>query len=223
MKERTIAYDIGGFFRVEHQPVPHKDRPYEFVKRIGAVTTLPITLNQRGEAFALTTLTKRHYYGEAPLSLPAGNTDGGFENPETPDKTALRELKEETGYGYNNLADDALSVFRLRGVSNTIDYPRYFAVMRNVVEIGGKDDNPHEVVTLTPTPLREYIEPFFGLQRGETYPEVNTAFAKAGMELGKEAVMQWLIAPTDELCTQIHESFEPWLIVHSNDAAIMER
>lgn len=212
MTERTTAYDIGGFFRVEHKAVPHKDRPYEFVTRIGAVTMLPITINEQGKAFALTTQTTRYHYGVARMSLPAGNIDGGIDSPELPHQTALRELREETGYGYLHQPQDALSVFRLRDVSNTIDYPRHFAVMRNVIEIGDKDDNPQEQVLLTPTPLKEYVEPLFALQRGETYPEVNAAFAKAGMEMGKDAVMQWLIAPDDSLSSQVHDSFEPWLI-----------
>jgi hypothetical protein len=152
------------------------------------------------------------------MSLPAGNMDGGLDNPESPQQTALRELREETGHGYLVQPHNALSVFRLRTVSNTIDYPRYFAVMRNVVDIGDKHDSPQEHVTLTPTPLQEYVEPLFGLQRGETYPEVNAAFAKAGMELGREAVMQWLIAPSDSLSSQVHESFDPWLIALESDA-----
>lgn len=218
MTDRTTAYDIGGFFRVEHKHVPHKDRPYEFVKRIGAVTMLPITVDEQGEAFALTTRTERYHYGTAQMSLPAGNMDGTIDNPESPHQTALRELREETGHGYLVQPHNALSVFRLRTVSNTIDYSRYFAVMRNVIEIGDMDDNPHEQVTLTPTPLQAYIEPLFKLQRGETYPEVNAAFAKASMELGGEAVMQWLVAPSDTLSSQVHESFSPWLIALEPDA-----
>lgn len=217
MTDRTTAYDIDGFFRVEHQNVAHKDKPYEFVKRIGAVTMLPITVGEQGRAFALTTRTERYHYGVAPMSLPAGNMDGGLDNPESPHKTALRELREETGHGYLVQPHNALSIFRLRDVSNTIDYPRYFAVMRNVVDIGDKDDNPHEQVTLTPTPLQAYVEPLFRLQRGETYPEVNAAFAKAGMELGREAVMQWLVAPSDNLSEQVRESFDPWLIALESD------
>lgn len=212
MTERTTVYDIGGLFRVEHKIVPHKDKPYEFVKRIGAVTMLPTTLNEQGEVFALTTQTTRYHYGVAPISLPAGNIDGAMDAPEPPHQTALRELREETGHGYLSQPDNALSVFRLRDVSNTIDYPRYFAVLRNVTEVGGTDDNPHEQVILTPMPLKEYVEPLFTLQRGETYPEINAAFAKAGMELGREAVMQWLTSPNDSLSSQINESFDPWLI-----------
>lgn len=207
---RTTAYDIGGFFRVEHQTVPHKPLPYEFVKRIGAVTMLPIRFDHEGKAQALVIENTRYHYGTA-LGLPAGNMDGGIDLPESPKDTALRELQEETGYGYPEDAKPDIAMFRLRTVSNTIDYPRYFGIMRDVSYIGGEKLAEHEQIVRQPIPLEQYVDPLFTLERGETYPEINAAFAKAGMAVGREAVLHWLTTPKQP-ATLMAEHFSPWLL-----------
>lgn len=207
--ERTTAYDIGGFFRVEHQEVPHKAMPYEFVTRIGAVTMLPVSL-EAPEPQAIIIKNKRHYYGTS-TNMPAGNIDGGLDRPDSPSDTALRELQEEAGYGYSAGTPAHISMFRLREVSNTIDYPRFFAVMHNVEYIGGERHAAHEEITRQPQSLREYVEPFFSLERGETYPEINAAFAKSAMILGREAIYSWLVNPVGHNAQLVQASFEPWL------------
>jgi hypothetical protein len=108
--ERTVKYD-GQLFRVEHQNVDGRDLPYEFVRRIGAVTMLPIILEDPNHPLALVVQNKRLYYGTS-VSLPGGNKDGGFENPEPPVSTALRELREETGYGYKD-GDKAIEEYKV--------------------------------------------------------------------------------------------------------------
>ena len=144
--------------------------------------------------------------------MPAGNIEGSIDNQEGAAKTALRELHEEAGYGYPDGTMPNLSLFALREVSNTIDYPRFFAVMHDVSYIGEEVYSSHEVITRQPMSLREYVDPLFTLSRGETYPEINAAFARAGMLIGREAVYEWLIDPSPENATPIHQSFEPWLI-----------
>jgi len=212
MSERITAYDIGGFFRVEHQQVPHKSKPYEFVTRIGAVTMLPVALDAKGIPQAVVIKNERYHYGTS-VNLPAGNLGGSIDRPEDPRRTALRELREETGYGYPRGVASAISMFRLREVSNSIDYPRFFGVMHGVEYIGGQQASDHEKITLQPIPLEDYIDPLLCLQRGETYPEVNAAFAKAGMELGRSAITEWLVAPTEQNTASIAESFAPWLVL----------
>lgn len=214
MTKRTSAYE-GKLFTVEHQPVPGRDKPYEFVRRIGAVTTFPITIEERlgrMQPSVVTIDNKRHGYGHFVRSLPAGNADGGFTQPEAPDKTALRELQEETGYGFPQGIVPNVSVFRLREVSNTIDYPRFFAIMRGVEYIGGERTSRYEEVAVNPTPLREYTHGLYELDRGETYPEINAAFARAGQALGRNSVDNWLLNPNPTLDTIVHQAFEPWLI-----------
>lgn len=207
---RETVYDIGGFFRVEHQPVPHRNTPYEFVKRIGAVTMLPI-LGDSWTARVLTIENKRYHYGTS-VNLPAGNMDGGMENPELPAETAIRELREETGHGYPDGVEPKVSVYRLRDVSNTIDYPRFFAIMRGVSHIGGEEPSEQEQIRLMPMSLEAYVDPLFELERGETYPEINAAFAKARMELGRRTVLNWLADPTPYVDDLVADAFNPWLI-----------
>ena len=206
---RVTKYD-GQLFRIEHHPVPGRELPYEFVSRIGAVTILPMIPNVPDTPLALVIKNKRLYYGTS-VGLPGGNRDGGFDNPEPPALTAERELREETGYGYDDPRRRDMSVFLLRGASNTIKYDRFFAVMRDVSYIGGEDDNPHEVVTAQPMPLTDYVDPMFRLARGEQYPEVNAAFAKAGMELGRDAVMGWLVGSSESGVLEVPQSFVPWM------------
>ncbi len=200
----------GGLFRLEHQPVDGYPVPYEFVRRIGAVTMLPIFYGAGGPN-VLAIHNARLYYGSS-IGLPGGNMEGGFDEPELPATTAERELKEETGYGFRSVSSRNLDIFSLRGLSSTITYPRFFAVMRNVVYLGGEDDNPHEVVTPQPVPLDEYVDKLFRLERGELYPEVNAAFAKAGMQLGKDAVREWLLRGSDSRHgEEVTAAFEPWM------------
>jgi len=198
-------------FRVEHQPVDGRAMPYVFVTRIGAVTILPIIQRPAETPQALVIQNKRLYYGTS-VGLPGGNIDGGFERPERPALTAERELLEETGYGYSWPGDRNIDVFRLRNLSNTIDYPRFFAVMRGVDYVGGEDNNPHEIVTCRPMPLDEYVDPLFELDRGEMYPEVNAAFARAERRLGREAAMSWLLAERVPQAADVPQAFAPWLL-----------
>ncbi len=215
---RTVAYDNEGFFRVEHQHVPHKDKPYEFVKRIGAVTILPIVGATTATPLALQVKNERYHYGTS-IGLPGGNVDGGLDNPETPLATALRELREETGFGFADNVPPRVTIFRLRNPSNVIDYPRFLAIAHDVTFIGGQQDSEHEHVTPMPIPLTEYVAPLFRLERGETYPELNAAFAKAGLELGQAAVMEWLINPQAENTAAIANSFNPWLFLEHSAAS----
>ena len=211
---RKIVYQ-GALFQVEHMPVPGRKQPYEFVRRMGAVTMLPI-IDSDGGPLALTVENRRYHYGNS-RGLPGGNVDllPGLTVCEHPGMTAIRELKEEVGYGYALPGHRDLSLFSLRTVSNTIDYPRYFAVMRHVVPVGGVIDSEREKVIAQPMPLAEYVDPLFSLQRGETYPEINAAFAKAEKEMGAAAVLQWLI--DDSHKADIEAAFDPWLLALQPD------
>lgn len=208
---RSVAYDGGQLFRVEHQIVPGRQRPYEFVKRIGATTVLPIT-EIGGEPYVVAIHNTRAYYG-AREGLPCGNAEGGFDNPEHPTDTGLRELREETGYGYAAGAQPNVDTFTLRPVSNTILYDRSVSVVRGVQYLGGEDDNPREVIKVQPVPLNEYITPMFRLQREELYPEFNMALAKAAMEVGEDLVLDWLARGVDSPdAPAVVASFQPWMM-----------
>lgn len=200
-------------FYVKEVPIDGREAPYTFVHRIGAVTVLPIIDSPAGQSHVLTINNNRRHYGLSAASLPGGNIDGGHITPEDPGAAALRELAEETGHGYKDGTPPNMDVFALRAVSNTIFYPRFFAVVRNVEPICPPDDDPAEVIDCCPTPLETYTDELLQLRNGRTYPEVNAAFAKAGMEVGREAVLGWLAGDMEVAgASDVPESFEPWLI-----------
>jgi len=208
---RRIAYE-SSLFRVEEEPIDGRDEPYTFVKRIGSVTILPVVADMSGPQ-ALVINNKRKYYGLSKASLPGGNAAGGHNNPEPPAKTVPRELREETGHGWPDSVEPNMDLFALRKLSSTIEYPRHFAVVRDVRYLGGEDDNPNEVITLRPTPLEEFTDELLDLGNGRIYAEVNAAFAKAGMECGRAAVLGWLVGDlTVPNAAEVPQSFEPWLV-----------
>jgi 8-oxo-dGTP pyrophosphatase MutT (NUDIX family) len=199
----------GELFRIQHQPVPGRANPYEFASRIGIVTAFPIIIQPPETPLALVIRNERRHYDVARLSLPGGHQDGGFDHPEAPGATAVRELQEETGYGFAGTPN--MDIFRLRSISHTIDYPRFLAVMRGVVHLGGAEDNPNERVTLRPISLHQFAADLLHLRLGELQTEINTGFAKAGLELGHEAVMSWLVGSNEPGAAQVPYSFEPWM------------
>ncbi len=205
---RTIAYE-GSMFRLELQPVPHRTRPYEFVQRIGSALVLPITFDKAGSPLVVAIENDRHHYGKS-VTLPGGYLEGGLDTPEDPLDAALRELYEETGYGFKPGEKPRVSLFSLRSASNVVVQDRYFAVMHGVSLIGEPRQSGHERVTIRATPLREYMEPLFGLaQKG--MPELNLAFGKAAIELGRQAVIDWIANPTPQSTAAITNSFKPWM------------
>jgi 8-oxo-dGTP pyrophosphatase MutT (NUDIX family) len=209
---REIDYERG-LFRIELQPVEGRSEPYIFVRRIGAVTVLPILRDSAGEALVLTIDNRRRYYGMSELSLPGGDIDGGHDRPEAPVDAALRELREETGFGYADPTRQNVSIFALRPLSSTIEYPRFFAVARCLEYLGGEESNPVEAITVRPTALAEYVDELLHLRNGRTYPEVNSAIAKAGMECGRKAVLSWFISDLSvPNAAAVPNSFEPWLM-----------
>jgi 8-oxo-dGTP pyrophosphatase MutT (NUDIX family) len=204
----TTAYDGGQLFRIRHveQPGRPNGLPYEFVDRVGAVVILPLTMID-DEPHVVAIQNTRAYYG-ASYGLPSGNRDGRFDAPEPIAAAGLRELQEETGYGYAAVSSMDIHVFNLRALSNTIRYQRSFMVARNVQPIGGMQDNPREKVVPQLVPLATYMEPFFEGNRGELYPEINVAFMRAGLVAGRQAVLEWTQTgqPSD-----VATLFEPWL------------
>jgi 8-oxo-dGTP pyrophosphatase MutT (NUDIX family) len=208
--ERAVVYEGGRLFRVEHQPVPGRDAPYEFIRRIGATTVLPIT-NIDGEPHVVAILNNRAFYG-ASFGLPGGNADGGFDRPEHPTLTGLRETKEEIGYGYWEGVEPNVDTFVMRPISSTILYDRSFSVARGLEYIGGELHSPHEIITASTMPLQKYIDPLFRMNRGELYPEINLAIAKAGQEVGHTPVIDWLAnGGQSQYAAAIVQSFEPWM------------
>lgn len=208
--ERAVVYDNGQLFRVEHQQIPGRDRPYEFVRRIGATVVLPITqIEDRPHVVGIH--NTRAYYGPS-LGLPSGNAEGRFAHPEHPARTGLRELQEETGYGYAPDHAPNVDVFRLRAVSNTILYDRHFAVARDVEHIGGELYSPREVVDLRIAPLEEYLDPLFAMKQGALYPEVNLSLAKAAREVGHDETLDWIVNGGESpYADEVIASFEPWM------------
>lgn len=206
--ERTTVYE-GGIFRVEHQPVPHRDRPYEFATRVGSALVLPITFDEKGAPLVVAIRNERHHYGTS-MTLPGGYLEGGLDDPEAPLDAALRELREETGYGFKPGDKQSVSLFSLRNASNIVRQARYFAVMRGVSYIGGERQSDHERVTVQPVPLVEFMDPFFNLSYGGV-PELNLAFGRAAMELGPGVVVDWLASGAPENATAITQSFRPWM------------
>lgn len=209
--ERTVVHDGGQLFRVEHQLIDGRKQPYEFVRRIGATTVLPIT-NINGSPHVVAIHNTRTFYGSS-LGLPGGNHDGGFEDPEDPAVAGLRELVEEAGYGYPDASEQNVSTFLLRAVSSTILYNRNFAIARDVEYIGGEEHNINEIVDPRPVPVDEYLDPIFAMRRGELYPEINLAFAKAGMEVGREQTTDWIVnGDRSPYADDVVASFEPWML-----------
>lgn len=201
-----IAYDIGGLFRVEHRDVPGRSMPYEFVRRVGATTILPIEIGLDGTPFVVTVHNNRAYYGSS-SELPGGNADGNFDQPEGPYETARRELVEETGRAPAN--PDDIEVYLLRRISTTILYDRHFAVVRNVLYVGGELLEPHEQIQVDPTPVDEYVDGILSLSRSEIYPEINLAIARAARIQGRDAVIDWLVDGSRN--DEITEGFGDWM------------
>ncbi|MEK7152832.1 MAG: NUDIX domain-containing protein [Patescibacteria group bacterium] len=206
---RSVAYD-GSLFRVEHQPIKDRVLPYEFVHRIGATTVLPIA-EIDGEPKVLGIRNTRAYYGVS-LGLPGGNAGGGFDNPEHPTDTGLRELREETGYGYREGVFPDADTFLLRSASNSILYNRSFSVVRGIEYVGGEVNSAHEVVEVQPVSLEEYMNPLFVGKCGELYPEINLAIVNAGLAVGRKPVLDWVMNGSQSEYTEaVVASFEPWM------------
>jgi 8-oxo-dGTP pyrophosphatase MutT (NUDIX family) len=209
--ERKVVYDGGQFFRVEHQPIEGRERPYEFVRRIGATTVLPI-ISLDGSPHVLGIHNTRAFYG-ASLGLPGGNADGGFEHPEHPTVTGIREVGEETGYGYPGDSRPNVNTFLLRAVSNSILYDRSFSIARDLEYVGGEVMSAHEVVDLRPMPVDEYLAPVFAMQRGELYPEVVLAIAKSGVTVGIDETTDWIVrGDSSPYAQDVVASFDPWMV-----------
>jgi 8-oxo-dGTP pyrophosphatase MutT (NUDIX family) len=205
-------------FRVELQAVEGRPDPYVFVRRIGAVTVLPVIRDSSGELQVLTIDNDRRYYGMAERGLPGGNIEGGHDHPESVVDAALRELCEEIGFGYPDPGARDVDVFALRPVSSSVEYPRFLVVARHVEHLDGADTDGDERITLCPTPLAGYVDELLRLRNGRIYPEVNSAIAKAGMECGADAVLAWLSGePSVPNAAIVPCSFEPWLTtVHAS-------
>ena len=205
------VYDQEDLFRLKHLQVPHRATPYEFVERRPAVTIMATTVIKE-RTHILQCVMSRALYGEA-TSLPGGNSSGTFDAPEPPLRTALRELKEETGYGYaaEALKPAHISLFALRDLSSTILYNRYFALLRNVTSIAEPIPNSHEVVEPVPVPATEYLQGLYRLERGETYPEINAAFGRAALLTNRRAVKSWVTGEHDSLDSAVPAAFAPWM------------
>lgn len=195
----------GRLLQVETRSVEGQTQPYEFVRRVPAVTVVPIASDEQGNASVLTIHNDRIHYG-AFDELPGGNLDGTFTKPEDPKVGALRELLEETGFQPVNRE---VELYLMRDISRTILYPRYLAIVRGIVEVGGRIHSPSEKITLNPTPLDTYLDMVLAMTHNEVYPEMTLAFVKSAQEQGRLALRDWLADGTD--ANILAESFEPWL------------
>ena len=207
----SIAYD-GGLFRVEHRLPDGRDKPDEFVQRIGAAIVMPIVW-EGNRPLMLTIDNERRVGGKAEGELPRGYCEGGFDTPEAPLQTGLRELREETGYGYEPDQEPDTDCFEIPVKPEaSVIFPRFLVVARNVTDIGGRVDSPHEEVTLQPTPLTDYINSLLRYEHDDIFPEITVAFAKAAREHGREAVVEWLRSPKADRVDDVPASFSPrWL------------
>jgi hypothetical protein len=151
--ERTIALD-GRLYRAEHEDVG-REFPYEHLHRIGATIVMPIT-EINGSAHVVEIHNQRICYGKT-VGLPGGNAEGGFDDPEDPTVTGLRELRQETGHGYPEGASPNIDTFALPPLSTTFRWARAFMVARGVVEIGGQQTSPAESIEVRPVPLEEFM------------------------------------------------------------------
>jgi hypothetical protein len=82
-------------------------------------------------------------------------------------------------------------------------------VARGVVEIGGKANDPNEVVTNLPVPLQIYLRNVLLMADGGMYPEMVLAFSKAVSSVGEQALREWLSDGSSD--TAVTNSFAPWL------------
>lgn len=199
-------------FRVREVDVGRPE-PYVFVDRIGAVTILPIARSEFGDSVALTIDNKRHHYGLSPRSLPSGNLEGGFDHPEDAVAGAIRELGEETGYAPRDPKQPNIEIFAIPGVSSTFNYPRMFAIMRDLAHQEGlKQEGGSEEITLRPTAAEVYVDGLILAEERFTYPDVHLAFIKSNRELGRDAVKSWLLGDiTIPGALDVPGKFEPWL------------
>ena len=204
--EKTIIYE-GPKFRVVQKEMPSGKR-YDFVERIGSVLVLPVTSDEEGLPWVVAIENDREHYG-AFDTLPGGFLEGGYDAPEDPTDAGLRELRDETGYGFKPDEERRVSLFRAP-VGHMIIQNRYVAFMHGVSYIGGEKKSDHERVTVRLVPPEEYLEPFFDVSMPEM-SELNLALGKAKKNPGREVVIDWLTNPTPESTAAVARGFEPWL------------
>ncbi len=200
MKEHDEVVAEGHLFRLTHKPVEGRAEPYEFIQRRGAVTVLPITTDSsvvnNGLPHVLSIYNRRRGY-EASQGLPGGNMDGPLDNQEHPTQTALRELREETGYGIIDATANSVSTFILNPISSTIDYPRYFSIVRGVQRVAEPVNDPNEIVEILPVPAVDYIDELSRLEGPLPYLEVKASMQKAVGRFGLNNFLKWIVYGSD--------------------------
>jgi 8-oxo-dGTP pyrophosphatase MutT (NUDIX family) len=206
--ERSVVAS-GRLFQVEHEEVG-REFPYEHLRRIGATLVLPIT-EIDGAPHVVEIHNDRVSYGKT-VGLPGGNAEGGFDNPENPVETGLRELQQETGYGYPEGTNPDIDIFKLPPLSTTFRWERAFMVARNVVEIGGQETSPAESIEVQPVPLDKFMEPVLALDRGDLFQETTMAFVRAHRAVGPEGVLDWLLRGAESAhADTVVDGFGRWM------------
>jgi len=198
----------GGLFRVRLERQP-SGALYEYVERVGAVIVLATT-EVDFESHVIT-INNKGKDGGGQIELPGGNS--GFRGTVSPAYTGLRELREETGYGYAPGDEPDISVLALKDGSRSIDYPRDLVVARNVQRLGEQQlDGDEDIEVLPPVSTRRLIRE---ITHGETTlpAEVAVGFMIAKNELGYSGLIDWITKGEGE--PQIFESFDPWLTPHN--------
>ncbi len=90
---------IFDLFEVKRLSPVGRERNFFLLHAPDWITVIPVLKNEKGEDAFLMVEQFRHGSSELTIEFPAGIVDAG----ETPEKAALRELKEETGYSAGKL------------------------------------------------------------------------------------------------------------------------
>ena len=139
--------------RLQNKNTAHLD----IIEHVGAVTILPLDADGR----ILFIRQYRHAAGKELLELPAGTLDPG----ELPEKCALREIREETGFAADKLVK--IGEFFLAPGYSTEFMVVYLATDLHPDPLPGDED---EFITLEPVPIPQAYEMALkgGLQDGKS-------------------------------------------------------
>lgn len=147
----------GIFFTVEHAKAIFPSgtvKTFEKATRIPSVTILAI--DAKGKL--LLTREYRPKYGHYVWFLPAGRID----REKDPKKAALRELREETGFGAKQLR-----LFHVTDMSQTLNWKVYTYVATNLYPAPLEGDEDEDIIVVPTSLQKAYFMAVDGTIRNE--------------------------------------------------------